>query len=309
MRLPSAADRHAGLVYAPVGKTIAIMQGDFSVKGKRVQILNADTGAVIHTISTDIPPPTPPSLAWSPDGKALAFSTWRTITVVDAATGKIVHTLNDDSASAGSGMVFSNDGTKLYTRSSNKRVVVEWDLTAGKLLRMLGTGPPFQSFPVEVSRNQAMSLSVSPDGKTLVHFGLEQVPEFIDLATGKDILEAGGHTHPVGQVQFTTDSKSLVTLAGASAKAHNAVHRWDVATGKELGVMALPDLSLNVAASPDGKTLAVASPKRIALLDTDTGKELAQRGVRAQRASICHGLFKRRQALGAQWPTRADRAL
>jgi WD40 repeat protein len=269
------------LSYSPDGKSIVKIERAKKVKGpaNQVEIWNPATGAQNLSIPTagNLASLSSPAL-WSPDGKTIAFSTLDTITLVDAATGKEVAKLTDATNSAGAAMLFSKDGTKLYTRSSNKRVVTEWDITNGKLLRMLGDGPPFQGVPLDTGHFHRLSLS--PDGKTLVLDGREHVPEFIDLSTGKEIAPWVGHTKPVSQIQFTMDGKHLWTLAGDGMKDQNSMHKWDVVSGKDLGVVALPQGSVHVTPSPDGKILAagITLPEgvKLVLIDAGTGKEIRE---------------------------------
>jgi WD40 repeat protein len=157
--------------------------------------------------------------------------------------------------------------------------VVEWDVTAGKVLRMLGNGPPFQGFPLDPGHFRGMSLS--PDGNTLVLDGVAQVPEFIDLRSGKSITAPGEDVKPVVQLQFISEGKKLVTLAGDSnSPRKRTMRQWDAVSGKDLGPVFLPDMSIHVAASPDGKVVAAAvtsqAGKRVVLLDAVTGKELCE---------------------------------
>ena len=275
-RLPSGPN----LSYSPDGKSIVKVERAKKVKGAahQVEVWNPATGAQIRSIPTAGSLGSPSPAVWSPDGKTIAISTWDTITLLDAATGKEVAKLIDATKSAGATMLFSKDGTKLYTRSSNKRVVMEWDITDGKLLRMLGDGPPFQGFPLDPGHFRGMSLS--PDGKTLVLDGFEQVPEFIDLHSGKQVAPWVGHTEPVVQLRFTIDGKYLLTLAGKNVMHDNSMHKWEVGSGKDLGAGALPQGAVHVTPSPDGKVLAAGimlrEGVRFVLIDAATGKEIIE---------------------------------
>src|SRR5207249_4223406 len=100
------------------------------------------------------------SVAFSPDGKTLAFASDTTITLVEAATGKEIGTLaNAKERSFPSFLVFAKDGKKVYASyyysDGRQPGVMEWDIASHKLLRNCAT----------VARNRKISLS--PDGNTL----------------------------------------------------------------------------------------------------------------------------------------------
>src|SRR5439155_15383250 len=92
------------------------------------------------------------------------------------------------------------------------------------------------------------SMSLSPDGKTLVLYGTEFAPRFIDLTSGAEVANLAGHGMPVLSVRFTPDSKRLMTYT-----INPAVGRWDALTGKDLGLLPLPSQATQVTASSDGK--------------------------------------------------------
>jgi len=110
--------------------------------------------------------------------------------------------------------------------------------------------------------------AISPDGKYLAKASSSSV-EIVEWSTASDIPGPLKHRYPVSSIQFSPDSKLLVTAGGTewlsadgSVKQDNAeVVIWDLSSGTERA--RLKDLhsdKVNSAAfSPDGKTLATCS--------------------------------------------------
>ena len=120
-------------------------------------------------------------------------------------------------------------------------------------------------------QNVILSVSFSPDGKTLASGSDDKTIKLWDLATGKELQTLSGHQDEIYSVSFSPDGKTL-----ASGSRDKTIKLWDLATGKELQTLSghQEDIS-SVSFSPDGKTLASGSwDKTIKLWDLATGKEL-----------------------------------
>src|SRR5262249_3229651 len=97
--------------------------------------------------------------------------------------------------------------------------------------------------------------------------------QFWDPATGKQRLSVQSHTWPVARLAFTPDGKTLI-----SGGYDNTIKLWDwdgkaqpkervtITVGEGQGIY-------DMALSPDGKTLVVASEGTVKLWDVATGKE------------------------------------
>src|SRR5262249_47812521 len=149
---------------------------------------------------------------WSPDGKTLAVCSLKTITLVDAVQGKELATLPTEGRLSGGVLHFSKDGKKLYTQGTLSPAVAERDASTGKLLRTFGSEQ--LSMATAFGTSQLRGMSLSPDGNTLCLAGLERVPVFIDLPSGKEVDLPGGHSKPVLLIQFSPDAKTMLTAAG-----------------------------------------------------------------------------------------------
>ena len=181
------------------------------------------------------------------------------------------------------GVIFSPDGTRLATASSDKTAKV-WDAESGKELltlshsgfvndvvfsldgKRLATASSDQTAKVwdAESGKELLTLShsdfvnnvvFSPDGKRLATASNDQTSKIWDVTSGKELLALRGHSDPVSDVTFSPDGKRLATVSDdETAKV------WDAESGKELLTLRGHSNIVNsVAFSPDGKYLATAS--------------------------------------------------
>jgi WD40 repeat protein/serine/threonine protein kinase len=192
------------------------------------------------------------SVAFSPDGKRLSNGK----KVWDAQTGQELHTLKG----ACSNVAFSPDGKRLATSSEDDTVKV-WDVQTGQeLLSLKGHS------------GGANDVAFSPDGKHLASAGLRDLTVKVwDAQTGQELLSLKGHTDEVQGVVFSPDGRRL-----ASTSSDKTVKVWDTQTGQVLFSLWKGNVC-NVAFSPDGKRLASGFGDvlgAVKVWDAQTGKEL-----------------------------------
>jgi WD40 repeat protein len=123
---------------------------------------------------------------------------------------------------------------------------------------------------LETHSGSVLSVSFSPDGKTLASGSDDKTIKLWDVTTGKEIGTLNGHSNEVLSVSFSPDGKTL-----ASGSDDKTIKLWDVATGKKIRTINGHSSSvLSVSFSPDDKTLASGSDdKTIKLWDVATGKK------------------------------------
>jgi WD40 repeat protein len=196
-----------------------------------------------------------------------------TVRLWDVQTGKQLHVLEghwgpDHRALDRCALAFSPDGRMLASSGADKTVRL-WDVGTGKELRHWSE--PGMSF----------ALAFSSDGKVLAaEGGGAQTICFLNVGSGEvrriQLRDCPGSPRAL---QFSPDGKTLVSGNCADHVAPDGktiigdgyvgtVHWWDTATGKELrrvdGIL--------VAASADGKWLAIRQKADILLWDMSAGK-------------------------------------
>ena len=119
---------------------------------------------------------------------------------------------------------------------------------------------------------QVLSVSFSPDGRTLASGLLDDTIRLWDVETEKEKATLTGHTDSVLSVSFSPDGRTLT-----SGSVDAIIDLWDVLTGKEKAELEGHTASvLSVSFSPDGRTLASGSgDDTIRLWDVETEKEKA----------------------------------
>jgi WD40 repeat protein/serine/threonine protein kinase len=199
------------------------------------------------------------SVAFSPDGKRLAFTSFSTknapgdVKICDAQTGQELLTCKGHTRLV-NGVTFSPDGKRLASASDDQTVKV-WDAQTGQELLTCKGHPGY-----------FRSVVFSPDGKRLAGASYDKTVTVWDAQTGQELLTYKGHTSYVGSVAFSPDGTRLASTSG-----DNTVKVWDAQTGQE--ILSLKGGGFSVAFSPDGKRLAGAGDG-VKVWDAQTGQEL-----------------------------------
>jgi WD40 repeat protein len=247
------ASRYARLVFAPEGPNLA------TLTNYGARLWDPATTAELWNLETE-PRTQVLACAFAPDGKTLACSTsYRTIVVVDAATGKEVRTMPAQESVADN-LIFSSDGKRRIRRPRSKN------------RRGTGCGPA----RVLPSRDLAvgdLGMALSPDGKTLIFRALSSTPLFLYLVGGKQVAVFAGHDTAVQGFQFTPDGKQLLTLDGDAT-----IRRAEAGSGRDLGRINLADQFAH-GISRDGQVLAVVSrtaPGLVTMTDALGGRALGE---------------------------------
>jgi WD40 repeat protein/Flp pilus assembly protein TadD len=107
---------------------------------------------------------------------------------------------------------------------------------------------------------------VGPEGKPR----LVAVVRVYDIATGQIVRSFSGGDDPLLALAFSPDG---VHLAAAGAL-QRTVWLWDLAVERPMVTHQGPELAMDLAFSPDGRRVAVASRRMIKLLDAASGEEV-----------------------------------
>jgi WD40 repeat protein len=230
----------------------------------RYAMLSAAANPQAAVISAD--PVGGVSVAFSPDGKALATGGPDGVRLWDVATGyQAGRALAvGDPANSIESVAFSPDGTTLATAGPDG--VQLWNVATGRRI-----GRPFDTSAHE--GGLAASMAFSPNGTTLATGGMLGA-RLWDVATGRPAgpLLSAGPGGAYGEA-FSPNGKTLATSGPAGARL------WNVATGRPAGPLlnAGPGGAYAVAFSPNGKTLATGGPSGARLWDPGTGRPIGNR--------------------------------
>jgi WD40 repeat protein len=282
VRFAVGINQRGVLAYAPDGKHLVsfALTVENNMVVSALKVWDTSTWEVAVTIPVANNGGIVTAVAFAPDTGNLAFlDTDGATRLVETTTGKVLRTMEGPKQPVSRlGMLaFSADGKSLYQRSPNASQVREWTVATGAEARQLGperrAGGPVSGLA---------SVTVAPDGKTLVLFGQDQMIHFIDVVSGKEIEMASGKGHlgPVDFVRFSPDGKQLWTQQGSGP----TLMQWDAASGKHVGDMTAG--SFRPALSADGRVMATTGQEAgtIRILDIQTGKTVSTITAKAQGA-------------------------
>ncbi|MBP3954850.1 hypothetical protein J8F10_06080 [Gemmata sp. G18] len=211
------------------------------------------------------------AVAFSPDGKLLASGGYDyTLNVWEVATGKRLWTAPEQGYYVTS-VAFSPDGKTLASTAQVKSAQL-WEATTGKKLLSL-----------DGHTDVIQSLCFAPDGKTVATASHDRSVRLWDPTTGKERYQFKQHQQKVYCVAFAPDGKTIASadsadIAGVGQTEEKdgncTILLWDPAVGKVRHQMPKAHLGwvYDLAFSPDGQTLASASPYRGCLWDVAGGK-------------------------------------
>ncbi len=205
--------------------------------GKSAIVLNATTGAELHTITQD---GEIDSAALSPDGKLAIVGQGQPVGHIwDIEKGAEVFRVSIRPAASDAGSTirsveFSPDGTRLLV--SNNEYSTVWDAaTGGTITELHGNS----------NRTIVTSSKFSPDGSRIVTAATDGTVRVWDAVNGELIKTFRGHAGTVNSASFSLDEKMIV-----SESEDKTVRLWDAESAMmptsrliELGCKRLADFS------------------------------------------------------------------
>jgi WD40 repeat protein len=181
------------------------------------------------------------AVAYRPDGRMLAVGTFKSVRLVDTATGKTIASLDGEAEQVRS-VAFSPDGKLLAAAGgfpAQKGEVKIWDVDARKVVASI-SGHHDCIYAVEFS----------PDGKTLATASYDKLIKLWNPQTGEEIRTLKDHIDAVYDLAFTPDGKRLVSVS-----ADRGAKVWNPATGERLYTMSEATDGLNTVALDSTGTL------------------------------------------------------
>jgi WD40 repeat protein len=271
---------HIGLVFAPDGKTLALIPRD----GKEVQVRDVATGKVVETLKPPGPIYKPgeqetmvmggggrdascgPEIGFTADGQTLFvrlasgdLARW------DAATRKELPTLRAGNGPWLGGYHVLPDGKTLLTPCAEGWVRV-WDATTGAETELPGR------------YRGNLSLTLAPGGKTVAVSDQTGRVDLCDAATGRPIRTLRKDVWMPELMRFNPDGSLLVVPRDIGTAA--GVRLIRTSDGTEAGLIAAgtdgrPGSAVLVGFGPDGKVVVLyVNSREISSWDVTTGQKL-----------------------------------
>jgi WD40 repeat protein/transcriptional regulator with XRE-family HTH domain len=282
LNLIGHTNRVQNVAYNPNGTQLATIGWDGTVR-----VWDAVTGEQIRLIKLEgkygVGFAIVGNVAYSPDGRWLAYNDLNTTRIIDATSGTEVMSL-EPYQNEGFGLVFSADGTRMADSGDNEFSI--YDTATGRtLIRFAAlpdigvqamalnsdgthlavatqngsylydtnTGKEVLHYTGHGAGIRSSGLTFSPNGKWIATSGNDANIRVWDVATGADIFDLTGHTGPTFGVSFSADGNILAT-----SSVDRTVKIWQL---PKPGESVLDPLTLygnsgavyDVEISPDGK--------------------------------------------------------
>jgi eukaryotic-like serine/threonine-protein kinase len=184
-------------------------------------------------------------IAVSPDGAHIAAKDEAgNATIMEAATGAVVHSFRTAVVRVKKSLAYSPDGRFLAGSGEDAKQIDILDTqTHQRSARLAGhTGPVY-------------SVAFSGDGRRLASTGSDSTVRIWDVAAAKCVAVLIGHTDEVFAAVFHPDGHRL-----ASAGRDGAIWMWDLATGQEIvRLEGHTSYVFSLEFSPDGNSIASGS--------------------------------------------------
>ena len=232
--------------------------------------------------------------AFSPDGKTIAVGRTMKIELFDPKTGKSKAVISGTEFGGFSSLVWSEDGTKIFTGGSggygpSPETLLRWDLKTGKEEKVFKLpAPEKKPGGSGSSRPGIKAVALSPDGKSLASGDDSGTVRLWDATKGTQLLtfsvRQNESVRSISALAYSPDGKTFAAATGRE------VRIYDAATGEENAkLLSNNGAPLSLRFSPDGKTLAsLEFSNGVRLWDVGSGKEqwLSKNVGRAEATAI-----------------------
>jgi RNA polymerase sigma factor (sigma-70 family) len=264
------------LTFSPDGKRLLVR-----VSGRNaIQLLAADTLKelpITYPLNGACRP-----LGFTGDGQAWALSLAREEKDTEGRGDKTYELLH-----LGTGKMFWSFKTSQLVRQAvlgpDRKHLAVTDYADTTRVLLQGIAPGTEMTELGKHRSEIRCLAVSPDGKTLATgsawAGKDSAEVILWDVEERSRIASQPLPANCTALQFTRDSSRLVALTkGKNREDGDAIVLWfNAKSGKPLGRLELKEQgdTTAVAASPNGKLLAVLWDRHVRIFDADSGKEIA----------------------------------
>lgn len=261
-----------------------------------LRLWDADRQKKVHDLSFAAGlPPTPlkpdivPTMALSPDGRRVAASTTLpgekpSLVVWDAATGKQLSSVEERAAT----LAFTPDGNLLATADDRGGVTIRPAENLRNVTRVAQRRHPVSCFAFVRSPVRRHRDGRAASGWLLAAGESGGGISIWDLDNKEERLRLPGTELTVHGLAFSPDSTLLASVG------RGAPRLWDTRTGEILLKHRVHNTFTDVAFAPDGKTLAVSSPRIhspeavVEIYDVDEERGIRTlRGLRTRASQVC----------------------
>jgi len=265
-RLPLANTAIYGIAFSPDGKIFA------HAMSNKIVLSHADTGKEIRQFNSNLGANL---IVFAPDSQSLAIKGRDgAVRLHDSANGNLLRTFGEPPAAQGVNAGFINSNSTAATDvifSTDSKTLILGGSQAPRFFDV-GTGKE-QELPSGGHRGAVSAVIVTPDGKTMLSRGADNVIRIWNVATGAELRQFA-EPRGASSVTFSADAK-LVALGTADG----TIHLLDAASGKEIRQLKGHQSSTAALAfSSDAKMLASRGSFDgiIRIFDVAKGTELKQ---------------------------------
>jgi WD40 repeat protein len=168
-------------------------------------------------------------------------------------------------------MAWHPNGQRLATAGGDgrRRGIKVWDARDGRELLAISAGQDYFSVPFT-------AVAFSPDGHYLVTGKVNGAVQVWDAETGREVVTLGTHSGEPRGMTFSRDGRHLASAADGEVILWDATRLTEKQEPRITIRGRVPGPSLNVAFSPDGRTLVTGGEQyTVKLWEVQTGRELA----------------------------------
>ncbi|VUC27847.1 unnamed protein product [Clonostachys rosea] len=238
------------VIFSPDSKLLASKSTNGSI-----EVLDVESGT-LHAPHLGMKGSWRPSMAFSSDGKFLAWGEGKAVVIRSVESGEIHQTFQGHSDNV-KHVAYSTSGGLLASASEDDTVKI-WDTK----IRSSQQRPDSHS-------DQVCSMEISPDSRLLASGSSDKSVKVWDAASGKLKYTLEGHTRRVSSLLFSPDSTLI-----ASGSNFDSLKLWDTETGNLKQKFEGASI-YRVAFSPDSQFFATSmNSSTVMVYDIGNGKQV-----------------------------------